>query len=398
VALQLPPGDAYSPREEGDMTRSAQSNPSSSRSESTFQAMLDAAPDAMVGVGRDGRIVMVNTQTEALFGYPRSDLIGAALETLVPDRTKAIHPRHRESYFREPRTRPIGVGLELAARRSDGTEFPVDISLSSMDTDDGMIALAAIRDITDRKRTDEELRRARQDANRAAAELLDTNTELEAFNYAVAHDLRAPLRAVDGFSQALVDDYGGALGSEARDYLDRIRRNVQRMGEMIDSLLELSRLVRVPLDPVEVDLSAIVEEEGRAMQQTDPEREVEIVVAPGIVAHADPRLVRVLIDNLLGNAWKFTSPRDRARTEFGVEQNDGERTFFVRDDGVGFDERFADKLFAPFQRLHRSEEFPGSGIGLATVERIVRRHGGTIRAEGKIEEGATFRFTLGGTG
>jgi PAS domain S-box-containing protein len=381
------------------MTRSARSNsPSSERSEATFQAMLDAAPDAMIGVDGTGTIVMANTQTEALFGYPEGELIGSSLEILVPDRAKAIHATLRASYFREPHTRPMGIGLELAARRSDGSEFPVDISLSSVDTDDGLLALAAIRDITDRKRAEVETRMAREDADRAAAELRVTNRELEAFSYAVAHDLRAPLRAIDGFSNALLEDVGDAVGDDGRDYLGRIRRNVQHMAEMIDSLLELSRLVRVPFDPIEVDLSAIVEEEGRALQQADPERAVELVVTPAVLAVADPRLVRVLIDNLLGNAWKFTAPHDRARIEFGVEEDGGSRRYFVRDDGVGFDGRFTDRLFGPFQRLHRTEEFPGSGIGLATVERIVRRHGGTIRAEGTIGQGATFRFTLGEPG
>jgi PAS domain S-box-containing protein len=365
--------------------------------EARSQAMLDAAPDAMIGVGPEGLIRMANTQAEAMFGAPKSELIGRGVETLIPERAKSIHPRHRESYFRDPRTRPMGVGLELAAQRSDGTEFPVEISLSSIQTRDGQLALAAIRDITDRKHAEEDLRKAREEADRAAAELLETNGELEAFNYAVAHDLRAPLRAVDGFSQALMEDQIGALGPEGVDYLGRIRRNVQRMGEMIDALLELSRLVRVTFDPVEVDLSAIATEEAQVLRQADPAREVEFVVAPGVMAWADPRLVRVLIDNLLGNAWKFTAPHARARIEFGVEHGGGAPTFFVRDDGVGFDDRFVDKLFNPFQRLHRSDEFAGSGIGLATVERIVRRHGGTIVAQGKVDEGATFRFTLGGS-
>jgi PAS domain S-box-containing protein len=377
------------------MTRSARPNPSLSRSEAKFQAMLDAAPDAMIGADRNGRIVMANTQTETLFGYPRHELIGASLESLIPERAQAIHPRHRESYFREPRTRPMGVGLDLAARRSDGTEFPVDISLSSMDSDDGPIALAAIRDITERKRSEEETRRAREDADRAAADLRVTNGELEAFSYAVAHDLRAPLRAIDGFSQALVEDVGDAVGPEGRRHLDRIRRNVQSMGEMIDALLDLSRLVRAPFDPVDVDLSAIVEETARALQQAEPEREVDFRIAPGIVACADPRLVRVLVGNLLSNAWKFTAPHARSWIEFGVDDDGRQRSFFVRDDGVGFDERFADKLFGPFQRLHRTEDFAGSGIGLATVERIVRRHGGAVSAHSVIDEGATFRFTLG---
>jgi len=363
--------------------------------EATFQAMLDAAPDAMVGVSRDGVIVMANSQTETVFGYSRGELIGERLEMLIPDRAKEVHPQHRDSYFHEPRVRPMGVGLDLAGLRSDATEFPAEISLSWIETPEGIVALGAIRDITERKEQENETRRARAQAEHATAELQEAYRELQSFSYAVAHDLRAPLRAIDGFSQALLEDHGATLEEGGQAYLERVRRNVQRMSGMIDALLELSRLVRSTFEAQDVDLSALVEETLATLREEDPNRIVTTVVQPGISARGDSGLLRILVTNLLSNAWKFTAPRPGARIEFGMSDANGDREFFVRDEGVGFDVRYADKLFTPFQRLHAPEDFGGSGIGLATAERIVRRHGGRIRAEGAVDRGATFSFTLG---
>jgi PAS domain S-box-containing protein len=362
--------------------------------EAKVQAMLDAAPDAMVGVNPHGNIVMANIQTEALFGYEQSQLLGQTVELLVPESARGVHPTHRDDYFREPRTRSMGMGLALAGRRFDGTEFPAEISLSSIQTEEGTVALAAIRDVTDRKRAAVEMQEARRAADRASSELRRTNKELEAFSYAVAHDLRAPLRAIDGFSQALVEDLSDFLDENSRSHLERVRRNVHWMADMIDGLLGLARLTRSSLDLTDVDLSALAAETSAVLRASEPDRQVEVVIEPWISAYADAQLLRVLIGNLFANAWKFTAPHERVRIEFGSVEQEDRRVFFVRDDGVGFDSRYADKLFAPFQRLHRAEEFPGSGIGLATVDRIVRRHNGDVWAESELGHGATFYFTL----
>lgn len=342
--------------------------------------MLDAAPDAIVAVDREGAIVMANSRTETLFGYTTEQLIGEQVEILVPQDVWPLHPAHREAYFRRPKVRPTGAGLDLDARRKDGSGFPAEISLSFVETDEGTVALAAIRDTTDREHI--------------AAELRRTHEELETFSYAVAHDLRAPLRAIDGFCQALAEDHGETLDEGARGYLDRVRSNVRWMAEMIDGLLGLSRLTRTSLDLTDVDLSVIAEETAATLRSADPDRPVTVVIEPGIHAHADAQLLRVLIVNLIGNAWKFTAPHESAEIEFGVEPGQDRRVYFVHDDGVGFDARYADQLFAPFHRLHRAEDFPGSGIGLATVDRIVRRHGGEIWGESQPGQGATFSFTL----
>ncbi|MGZ8585777.1 MAG: sensor histidine kinase [Actinomycetota bacterium] len=362
--------------------------------EKRTQAMIDAAPDAMIGVDRTGTIVMANAQTLAVFGYDRADLLGRQLEILLPERAKTVHSHHRDGYFQQPRVRPMGLGLDLAGRRADGSEFPAEISLSWVETDDGPMALGAIRDITERKRAEQEMHAARVAADRAAAELAAANHELQAFSYAVAHDLRAPLRAIHGFSEALVEDHGDALDPDARRDLDRIVRNVRRMGGMIDALLELSRLVRSTLEARDVDLSAIARDAIDGLREAEPQRDVTPVIEPGVVARGDAGLLGLLLQNLLSNAWKFTASTPGARIEFGVRNDNGDRAFFVRDDGVGFDPRYADKLFTPFQRLH-ADDYGGSGIGLATAERIVRRHGGRIWADGVVDGGATFSFTLG---
>lgn len=220
------------------------------------------------------------------------------------------------------------------------------------------------------------------------------NKELEAFAYSVSHDLRTPLRSIDGFSQALLEDYAPLLDEQGRDYLQRVRSASQRMGQLIDDLLDLSRTARREFRRGPVDLSTLAHLTYEGLRRSDPDRQVEFVVAPGLVASGDIGLLRIVLDNLLGNAWKFTAKRPQARIEFGATVASGVTTYFVRDNGAGFDMAYADKLFTPFQRLHGMTEFPGTGIGLATVSRIVHRHGGRIWAEGAIDQGVTVYFIL----
>jgi signal transduction histidine kinase len=232
-----------------------------------------------------------------------------------------------------------------------------------------------------------------QDANR---ELEGANRELEAFSYSVSHDLRAPLRTIDGFSQILLEDYATELDDEGQDYLGRVRAASQHMGNLIDDLLDLSRVSRRPLRKELVDLSSVAADIVEDFRKSEPGREVEFVTEDGITAWGDVNLLRVALENLLGNAWKFTSKEPHATIEFGsTPQDDGSPEYFVRDNGAGFDARYSDKLFGAFQRLHGVEEFEGTGIGLATVARIVHRHGGRVWAEGEVGKGATFFFTLG---
>jgi len=226
------------------------------------------------------------------------------------------------------------------------------------------------------------------------AELEAANRELEAFSYSVSHDLRAPLRAIDGFAQAVVEDAGQVLGRPALGHLDRVSAAAGRMGELIDDLLNLARIARLPLERKEVDLSKLARTIAAELGSSAADRTAEFVIPDGLVAPADPGLVAMVLQNLLSNAWKFTSKHPAARIEFGIVHRDGERTFFVRDDGAGFDMAYVDKLFVPFQRLHSGHEFPGSGIGLAIVQRIVRRHGGRVWFEAEVDKGAACWFTL----
>jgi signal transduction histidine kinase len=238
-------------------------------------------------------------------------------------------------------------------------------------------------------------KRAEEALVERSRELEAANKDLEAFSYSVSHDLRAPLRSIDGFSRALLEDCADRLEEGGKDHLRRVRAAAQRMGTLIDALLELARVARAPVRREVVDLGALAEEVAASLGRTDPGRGVSFSIARGASAKGDPRLLRVLLENLLGNAWKFTGHRPSARIEFGRERRDGETLFFVRDDGAGFDMAYAEKLFRPFQRLHPGSEFEGTGIGLASVARIVRRHGGRVWAEGAVDRGATFYFTLG---
>ena len=226
------------------------------------------------------------------------------------------------------------------------------------------------------------------------AQLEASNRELEAFCYSVSHDLRAPLRGIDGWSLALLEDYHDKFDEKGRQCLRRVRADTQRMGRLIDDLLLLSRVARGTIQRSRVDLSAIAQSVAARLQEAAPERQVEFAVQPGLAAQGDARLLDIVLSNLLGNAWKFSGGRSVARVEFGRTEVDRKPAFFVRDNGVGFDMIHAQKLFGAFQRMHKASEFPGTGIGLATVQRVIQRHGGRVWAEAQVDRGATFYFTL----
>lgn len=350
------------------------------RAEARFRGLIDAAPDAMVCVAGDGQIVLVNAQTERLFGYQRAELEGRLVETLVPDASRAVHPRRRAGYLADPVPRPMGAGMHLTGRRRDGSTFPADISLSAIDTDDGTLVTAAVRDVSEQRRRQDDLERA--------------NRNLESFAYSMAHDLRTPLRALAGYSAALVDECGDGLGEAGRGYAGRIQAASEQMGTLIDNLLHLSRVSRAQIDLREIDLGAEAAAIAQELQRDDPERCVRFTIERPVLAVADRTLVRMALQSLLGNAWKFTSRRTDASIEFGTTPPENHVICYVRDNGVGFDPAYADKLFKPFQRLHTTREFPGSGVGLASVKQIVERHGGRVWAEGAVGEGATFYLTL----
>jgi PAS domain S-box-containing protein len=363
-------------------------------SEEKFRNLAETASDAILSADSYGNIVYFNPAAERIFAYSSTDIIGQPLTLLMPERFHDPHRQGLNRFLRTGEARVIGKTIELAARRKDGSEFPMALALSSWKTREGTFFTAILSDITERKRAEESLERNRSELAQSNAELAAANKELEAFSYSVSHDLRAPLRTIDGFSQVLLEEYAERLGDIGQNHLLRVRAATQRMGELIDDLLNLSRVTRTEMRRTKVDLSAVARLVTAELQRTQPGREMKFVIEEGVEAMADSRLLRIVLENLLGNAWKFTSKRASACVEFAKTHRDGATTYFVRDNGAGFDPAHAKKLFGAFQRLHATTEFPGTGIGLATVQRIVHRHGGRVWAEAAVERGATFYFTL----
>jgi len=311
----------------------------------------------------------------------------------LPERWKEVHRRCLagavERCEEDPFPRPDGG--------TDWLRWEVRPWRRVDDTIGGIIIFSEL--VTARKEAEEKLCKLNADLEervRQRTTALETsNHELEAFAHSVSHDLRAPLRGIDGWSLALLEDYGKSLDEQAHKYLDRVRSEAQRMGRLIDDLLHLSRVSRTEMVIEQVGLTALAETIVGRLKESHPDRALEFAIAPQLACRGDTRLLEVALTNLLANAVKFTAPRSPARIEFGEEFQDGKRSFFVRDNGVGFDMTYARMLFAPFQRLHKTSEFPGTGIGLATVQRVIHRHGGEIWANSQVGAGATFYFTLG---
>ncbi len=507
-----------------DMTAEHAHQAQLEESEETTRALLESAAQGVLGVNDEGEILIMNAMAEHLFGYARAELMGQNLELLLPERLRERHRGHRVEFQADPRMRPMGLGLDLLARRKDGSEFPVEISLSSVHTRNGRLSVSLITDITERRNAQQALRESqatleialeaaelgtwdydiasgevkasrrmlsiyglssgckrseflgamhpedrkhvdqasrdaaervggyetefrvvkpggairwvmtkaislagadgraartigvaqditeRKDAERRildlnlsleqrvqdrTAQLEAANKELEAFSYSVSHDLRAPLRGIDGWSLALLEDYGQQLDRQAHEYLERVRSETQRMGMLIDDLLQLSRISRIDMDSQPVDLSEMAARIVARLQEGHQERNIQFTVDPGMRVCGDARLLEVALTNLLANAAKFTGARADAQIACGRANESVESIFYVRDNGVGFDMTYADKLFGAFQRFHKASEFPGTGVGLATVQRVIHRHGGRVWAESQPGQGATFYFTVG---
>lgn len=582
------------------------------KSETKFMGVLESAPDAIVISNKEGKILIVNAQTEKLFGYKRNELIGKNIEILVPERFHPIHVRHREGYVADPKVRGMGIGMELFGKHKDGHEFSVEISLSPVEfEEEGLTVVAAIRDITQQKKSEAEIRKLNEELDKRvmertaeleislqserkareesfenqlrlrilteAGELLTStleyhktvetltrlvipkiadwctideiredgsiirlaashihsektpllyemagkypsdpknekslyhvfyshkplylkeisenfldgatqspdqkknlqelginsimvvplmlrekvygtfmlvwgesgkmysekdleftkelarkaslaienarlyeelqksnielekrvahrtyelealNKELESFSYSVSHDLRAPLRSIDGFSNKILKDFGSMFNDQGKDYFMRIMKASQTMGHLIDDLLKLARLSRMEMTLTETNISILAESIAEDLKSQEPERKALFTIQPGMLVIADRQLIQIALQNLLGNAWKYTRKKPETLIEFGNFSKNGQTIYFVKDNGVGFDMNYVDKLFGAFQRLHSATEFEGTGIGLATVLRVIRRHKGNIWAEGELNKGATFFFTL----
>ena len=345
------------------------------KSEAKYKALVDHV-QVGIGVHQNGRMVFANRQLTSMLGFAEEEFIGLPLSALFyPDEVQEVISRAWGRY----EGKNLVETYESRLLRKDGSVLPAIISTMPIEHEERAAILVTIVDITESK-----LRK----------ELEQVNQELEMFAYSISHDLRAPLRSIDGFSLALLEDHAEQLDHEGEDYLRRIRAASKRMASMIDAILHLSRIGRYEVRRKQVNLSALAQDIAADLKVTDPDRQVEFVIAEGVVVSGDPTLLRIALENLIGNAWKFTQRLESARIEFGVMRRGKKTVYYVRDDGVGFDMKYVDKLFVPFQRLHSTMEYTGTGIGLASVQRVVRRHGGDIWAESVLNKGTTFYFTL----
>lgn len=359
-------------------------------------AIVESSEDAIIGKTLDGVITSWNRGAENIFGYPAAEIVGQTMYALIP-------PEYRNDEKKMLAILQRGQSIkhfETERVCKDGSRIAVSFTISPIRDKQGLIVGASIiaRDITDRKLSEARIQELNasleQKVSERTAELTAANHELDSFAYAVSHDLRAPLRAMSGFSQALTEDYGSLLQGEARVYLEQIDLASRKMSELIDGLLTLSRSTRGELHHDVMDLSSLSDSLLTELMQNDPGRQVAVQIEPGLQAHGDARMIEVIMRNLLGNAWKYTVHAAAPSISVYAEEQNGERRFCVADNGAGFDMAHANRLFQPFQRLHRQDEFPGIGIGLATVQRIVHRHGGIIEAQGEPGKGAVFCFAL----
>jgi PAS domain S-box-containing protein len=381
-----------------DVTANRQAMDALRTSEQRFRLLVQAVRDyAIFMLDPSGVIVSWNAGAERLKGYRAEEIIGQHFSVFYSERDRASgHPEEeltealRSGSFQEE-------GWRI---RKDGSRFWASVLITAvLDEQSQLVGFAKVtRDVTERRDAEEQLRRANEDLERRVRqrteELTIANGELEAFSYSVSHDLKAPLRSLDGFSRMLIERANDRLTEQERDYLQRIRRASQRMTTLTDAMLALSRLTSAPIAVQRVDLSRLVREIAAELSQAEPDRVVQFEVVGEAFADADPRLARIAIDNLVRNAWKFTRKQPEPRIEFGCESSADGAMFFVRDNGVGFDMGQVDRLFIPFQRLHRASDFEGTGIGLATVNRVLRRHGGRVWARAEPGAGATFYFTF----
>jgi PAS domain S-box-containing protein len=390
-----------------DITERKRTEATLRESEEKYRSLFENLPSAFAyhrivldeeGNPADYIFLEVNSSFERLTGLKRENILGKRVTEVLPGIKEAefdwigVYGKVAltgETIHFEQYAEPLDRWYAISAYRPEQNHF-----------------VAVFDEITDRKAAEEEIyllnRELEERVRRRTAELASANKELETFAYSVSHDLRTPLRGMDGFSKILLEDYSEALDERGKDYLERVQAAAERMGSLIDDLLSLSRVSRAKLRRMHVNMTTMAESIAQDLKQNAPDRHIVFEIRPGMEVQGDPQLIGIVLENLLGNAWKFTGNCDDAKIEMGIL--DAEETlemgyadksvYFIRDNGAGFDMKYVEKLFGAFQRLHSTAEFPGTGIGLATVQRIIRRHGGKIWAKGDVDKGATFYFTL----
>lgn len=380
-----------------DITERKQAELALRESEARYRTFYDSLLEGTASMDMEGKIQNCNSAFERMTGYTSHELYGKSYNELTPAKW---HERELESLHEEALVKGVTDLYEKEFMRKDGTVFPVEMRVYLMRNRLGEPAgmWKMVRDITERKRAEAYIKhlneKLEQRVQQRTAELTELNNELEAFSYSVSHDLRAPLRSIDGFSQVLINEYAARLDEKGIDYLNRVCAATRRMAQLIDDLLRLSRLSRSEMRQSHVDLAELARDIMADLRSNEPGRIVDFRIQEPLFATGDPTLLRVLLLNLLDNAWKFTRNREHGRIELGVCEENKRRIYYVRDNGVGFDMAYADKLFGAFQRLHHAADFPGTGIGLATVRRIINRMGGRVWADSQIDHGSTFFFSL----
>jgi len=357
------------------------------RAAERFKLVVEATPSAIVITDRDGRITLVNAQAEKLFGYARAELVGQLIEILVPERYRGAHMTYRWGYESAPRSRPMGAGRDLFGRRKDGTEFPVEIGLSPFESEDGLCILAAMIDITERKRQESLLREA-------TADLARSNAELEQFAYVASHDLQEPLRAVAGCVQLLKEKYAANLDPRGEEFIQHAVEGAVRMQGLIEDLLAYSRVGTRAKSLAPVECAAVVKTALADLSASIRESRAKITVGSLPTVMADPVQLRQLVQNLVGNSLKFRKEDAPPEIEISADHVDRAWRFRIHDNGIGIEPQYFERIFRVFQRLHTRREYPGSGIGLAICKKIVERLGGKIWVESEPGQGTTFLFTV----
>ena len=371
-----------------DLTEQRQAEDALRAAEEYARLIVDLAYSAFISIDQEGVITGWNRQAEITFGWSRAEALGRQLaETIIPPQHREAHRRGLKQYLVTGEGPVLNRVVELTALRRDGTEFPIELTISPLRLAGKLVFTAFLRDITARKTAEETTKRY-------AAALEAANAELESFSYSVSHDLRAPLRAIDGYAQALLEDHARQLDAEGQRLFGVVRENAQRMGQLIDGLLRFARFGRQAMALAPVDMTALAGSTVDDLQQGSERELPPVTIEPLPSALADKTLIRQVFANLVSNAVKFSRGRPGAAVHVGGRSEQSEVVYFVRDTGVGFDMQYADKLFQVFGRLHRPEEFEGTGVGLALVHRIIQRHGGRVWAESVPDGGATFYFSL----